>query len=315
MQLIVLGMHRSGTSALARVLNLMGCYAGDESAFNPAQPDNPKGYWERRDVWAVNERTLALLSASWCRVGELDLARLTREVRRDLEQRARRVVLGLDPHRPWMIKDPRLCLLLPIWRPALERPICVLIYRHPLEVARSLEARDGFSNELSLALWERYVLGSLAESADLPRVLVSHQRLMQAPSTTVDVLLGELEGLGVRGLRAPALEELGAFIDPQLYRARVEGRERALLSGPAAELYARLEDGTALQLDASPPLSAFAAAELERHQSLLPPQPLVDDTTLGEDGLGEDDRDPGRMRTALRRWREELIRRGLLRDR
>ena len=60
----------------------------------------------------------------------------------------------------------------------------------------------------------------------------------------------------------------------------------------SAELYDRLEDGDALRLDPLPPLSAFAAAELERHQSLLPPQPLVDDASWGDDGLGEDDRGP-----------------------
>jgi hypothetical protein len=371
MQLIVLGMHRSGTSALARVLNLMGCYAGDESAFNPTQPDNPKGYWERRDVWALNERTLALLSASWCRVGDLDLAQLSQAARRDLEGRARGVVGRLDPHRPWMIKDPRLCLLLPIWRPALDRPVCVLIYRHPLEVVRSLGTRDGFSSELSLALWERYVLGSLATSADLPRLLVSHRRLMQDPSGTVEELLAELGRLGVRGLHPPGREELRAFVDPSLYRERLDDRERALLSGPAADLYGQLEDGSALQLDSLPPLSESARSALERHQSLLPPQPLVDAASSGDDGLGESDHDVDqlqdaleetlrhaqelealntlilrsrrwrlgnslgewfrrltrrpkqppaeehaeRMREALRRWRTDLVRRGLLRDR
>ena len=58
MQFLVLGMHRSGTSALARVLGLMGCHVGSDDELAPGDRANPKGYWERKDVWALDERML-----------------------------------------------------------------------------------------------------------------------------------------------------------------------------------------------------------------------------------------------------------------
>ena len=55
MQIIVLGMHRAGTSAVTRLINLMGAYLGPEEQLLPATPDNPKGYWERIDVLQLHE--------------------------------------------------------------------------------------------------------------------------------------------------------------------------------------------------------------------------------------------------------------------
>jgi hypothetical protein len=264
MQLVVLGTHRSGTSALARILNLMGCYVGTEDSFNPADEANPKGYWERRDVWALSEEVLESLGANWYDVADVDVDDLAPADRDRFTSRARSIVQRLEPHRPWVIKDPRLCLLFPLWRPLLERPVCVLIYRDPLEVARSLARRDRFPLALGIALWEHHTAASLAYSAGLPRLLISHRELLADPAAIARRLAAGLAELGVTGLRQPAAAELKAFIDPSLYRARGEEGEAASYLNPGqAQLLEALQDGSALELS-EPPQTSTAALDLIR---------------------------------------------------
>ena len=68
MQILVLGMHRSGTSMVARLLNLMGAYFAPEGVSLGANQENPKGFWERRDLCALNEMVLQSSGADWHRL-------------------------------------------------------------------------------------------------------------------------------------------------------------------------------------------------------------------------------------------------------
>src|SRR3954463_8792900 len=91
-QVIVLGMHRSGTSALTGLLRLLGLWAGEEDNFPPADDHNQAGYWEHRGVWAVDETILQALGASWSEIADLDLSRLEEEPRARIRERARKIV-------------------------------------------------------------------------------------------------------------------------------------------------------------------------------------------------------------------------------
>lgn len=267
MQLIILGMHRSGTSALARVLGLLGCYAGEEGDFPPADEANPRGYWERRDVWAADEELLAALGGSWDAVAELDPARLSAGDRERFESRVRAVVAKLDGQRPWVIKDPRLCLTFPYWRPFLERPICLLIHRSPLAVAQSIAARDPIPLPVGAALWERYNLAALAASAGLPRLLVSHRELLADPVGTARRLLAELEALGVGGLALPSPEALHGFIDPALDRHGHDAEaECRLCPAEILDLARAFDERRAFELDPVPEPSAWALDLLRLYQ-------------------------------------------------
>jgi hypothetical protein len=261
-QVVVLGMHRSGTSALTGLLRLLGLWAGEEKDFPPADDHNRAGYWEHRGVWSVNEAILQALGASWSEIAGLDLSRLDGEPRARLREQARTIVGELDQHGPWVIKDPRLCLLFPLWREVLEHPFCVLIYRDPLPVARSLAARDGFSISYGIALWEVYVRASLAATRGLPRVLVAHRELMTDPAAVLRRLhqsLTSLDGPGLAHLRLPATEEIRALVDPGLvHHPREPDSERSYLNPPQLDLLEALGDGTALDLEPVPPVSAGA---------------------------------------------------------
>ncbi len=251
-QVVVVGMHRSGTSLMARLLHAMGCYAGEEDQLPPPDVFNPTGYWEHRDVWALDEEILAALDATWLDPGKADLGRLTEKARKDFVKRARVIVDAFDAHGSWVMKDPRLAVLFPIWRQALERPICVLIWREPSAVARSIARRDGLPLAVGLALWEEYNRMMVASTSGLPRVLVSYQELVADPVEAVGRLHRDLVKAGAVDLRLPEAEELLAMIDPALDRHG--GGDEGLLNGPQTELCRALRDGTALEWEVVPPV-------------------------------------------------------------
>lgn len=238
MQLIVLGMHRSGTSAATRLLNLAGAYFGPEGVTTGANDENPKGFWERRDIRALNDALLHSIGCDWNRVSELKLDAFAPEVSAQFEKRASRLVMGMDAHRPWVAKEPRLCLLLPLWRKVLEAPICIHVLRNPLEVAASLRQRNGIPVDAGLALWEVYVRSAVNASKDMPTAFLSHQDLMAKPQETLRNLLDGLHGLGVSGLRMPSRVEIDSFIDPRLYRQRHDSPDLApYANAPQLELF------------------------------------------------------------------------------
>lgn len=271
-QVVVLGMHRSGTSALTGLLQLMGLWAGEEGDFPLADAHNEAGYWEHRGVWSIDEAILQALGGSWSEVADLDLSRLDAAVRNRLKQRAREIVRDLDQQGSWVIKDPRLCLLFPFWREILERPFCVLIHREPLPVARSLAARDGFPIPYGIALWEKYTLEALASTRGLPRVLISHRELLADPEATLRQLHQHLvlHRPELARFQVPTVEEIGAVLDPALvHHAHEPGIERTYLTPPQLDLLDALADGSALDLDSVPPLSPGARDLLAAFQGQL----------------------------------------------
>lgn len=241
MQLIILGMHRSGTSVLARMLNLMGAYFGPEGMSTGALPENPKGFWERRDVRALNDAVLHSIGCDWNRVHAFDPARVPDGVVAKFDAEASKLVLELDAHRPWMLKEPRLCLLFPLWRRLFEVPFCIHILRHPVEVASSLHRRNGMPIPVGLALWEKYARAALSASSDLPGIMVAHAELRSSPVATVARIHRQLEDAGIGGLRMPAAREIETFVDPGLHREDKDRSDlQAFADAPQIALYERM---------------------------------------------------------------------------
>jgi hypothetical protein len=271
MQLIVLGMHRSGTSVLARLLNMMGVYFGPEGMSTGANSENPKGFWERKDVRALNDFALQSAGCDWNRVSAFDIEALSAEVVEEFLVRAGKIVLEMDANRPWFIKEPRLCLLLPLWRRILEKPVCVHIHRSPVEVAASLQTRNRIPIEAGMALWQRYVVSAHAASEGLPAVTVAHRELMTAPMDVVSRLHRELDVLGVAGLRQLMPSEVESFVNEKLYRER-EHREdlRGFRDASQVALHEAVAAGRKPQARLARPDKAARAA-LKEYESTLPP--------------------------------------------
>ena len=198
---LVVGMHRSGTSAVARVLNLLGLPLCDASDLMPHLNGNPTGHWESQTLMQFNERLLAEIGAYWNFVPDVDgpvgawhgLARHAAE--------ARGTFLRLHPTATWVWKDPRLCVLLPFWRTVLAcDPPVVLVLRHPLEISASLAKRDRVPQWQILLLWERSLRHALRGCAGAPLYVIHYQRLLADPLGTCDGLTSFMQerGLPVR---------------------------------------------------------------------------------------------------------------------
>ena len=247
MQLIVLGMHRSGTSAITRLLNMAGAYFGPEGIATPAKPENPKGFWERQDVRQLCDGLLQDSGFDWWRIGSFDVDAIPRDVRERHLGPFRDVLLGLDAHRPWVVKEPRLCLLLPLLRPMLEVPICLHVTREPLEVAESIAERNGFPLHVGISLWEVYTLRGLQASTGLPRCHLRYEDLLRDPVGTLEGVLDWLETEDVQGLHRPSAAEITAFVDPELHRQEREaGDRRGMLDGQQLELADATDAGALL---------------------------------------------------------------------
>jgi glycosyltransferase involved in cell wall biosynthesis len=270
MQIIVLGMHRSGTSAVARLLNMMGAYFAPERMELPVNQANPKGYWERRDVVNLNEEIFKALDISWDRLAAFTPKSINSEIVQRFQPYAAEIVLGLDAQRPWMLKDPRLCLLLPLWMPLLEVPVCVFVYRSPIQVAQSLAKRENFSLRLGMALWEKYNLCALENANPLQRILINYETLMQHPVATVKKLYEQLQQLEVQGLRLPSEKEIRTFLEPTLFHAQGDDSlQNAYITPQQAQLFNALQDGSILTMKPLPTLSGGAQEILDDYEQRL----------------------------------------------
>lgn len=168
--LVVLGMHRSGTSSVAGALTLLGATA-PKTLMAPAA-DNPKGFWESDVVMALNDALLSergLIWSDWRARGHDSMT---------VDPRIAQVMTGEFGEADLLVlKDPRLCRLFPEWRRALTEAgyliAVVSPIRTPAEVAASLVARNPLSREHGLRLWLRHVLDAELSSRGLPRHLMT----------------------------------------------------------------------------------------------------------------------------------------------
>lgn len=209
--LLVLGMHRSGTSAATGALSMLGFRLGP---VQPPGPDNPKGYFEHEATLRLDERLLDTLGRRWDDPRVLPAGWAGTQAVRALHGEMRSLLQAdFAGKEPWVLKDPRLCRLLPAWREVLEahaEPLLVLlVVRHPDEVAASLATRDQLPAPLGRLLWLRHVLESAEASAGLPRAILSYDALLAKPLEALRDVLGRI-GLPLRG---PASAGLEAFVD------------------------------------------------------------------------------------------------------
>jgi hypothetical protein len=196
---VVLGMHRSGTSAIARGLAALGVDLG-ERLMPPAPGNNEKGFFEDIDANALNNDLLAALGRSWDTVTALRPEDLEKVDLGPFRLRAVDLLRDRTAGKPvFGLKDPRISLVMPFWKSVFAHlgldTSYVMCARHPLSVARSLHRRDGMELEKSLYLWLDHVTCAMLGSEGEPRVVVEYDRLMSDPQ-------GELARMA-RGLALP----------------------------------------------------------------------------------------------------------------
>jgi hypothetical protein len=217
MGVLVLGMHRSGTSAITSVIGQLGPDLGDRRDLIAPNEANQKGYWESRSLTEFQESLLQKLGGDWARPPSLQPGweRDWRLVRRlGLARRTFRQVYG--GAEQWLWKDPRTALLLPFWRRALRfEPIVVGIFRNPLEVADSLATRDKMPKRQALRLWETYNRALLANARGLPAFITSYEDLLNDPVAVAGELSTFLKTQGLT-VSTPGDDALRSCVDVAL---------------------------------------------------------------------------------------------------
>ena len=219
MSVIVTGMHRSGTSATARVVEAFGLTAGAGPMMEPA-PDNPRGFFERRDVADFNDAWLRKLGGAWWAPPAVRAQ--TWQHLDELELRGARAQIDLfgPESTSWYSKDPRTALLLPLWdRLALrEHPVIVCV-RHPGEVAASIGLRNGFSARRALALWSAYTTAAVNHAATRPAMVIDYAAFLDAPTRTAAALEEFLQQTGHASGPDWSLDRAARLLERTLRRA------------------------------------------------------------------------------------------------
>src|SRR6476661_6439102 len=190
-------MHRTGTSSVARLLMLLG--ADSPRNLMPAREGNEPGHWESEPIVDMHDEIFASIGSSWQDVSPFPRSWFGSAAGKRYRTIAAELVEQEFGESPlFVIKDPRISRLVPLWLAVLEDlgidPAFVIPVRNPLEVAASLKARDSIPPARALLLWLRYSLESERATRGQSRVFVSYPRLL---SDWEQVARGISEGLDI----------------------------------------------------------------------------------------------------------------------
>lgn len=193
---VVLGMHRSGTSAITRGLRALGVALGERTAPGVVG-ENDKGFWEDVDLQELNNQMLSFLDSSWDDVRPVSSADVTRLERAGFPARCQALLAAkLDAESVFGLKDPRLARLIPFWgrvfRDCSFDVVYVIALRNPLSVVRSLAKRNGMDPVQGYLLWADHVLASLLATEGEGRVLVDYDLLMAEPTAQLQRMAAAL---------------------------------------------------------------------------------------------------------------------------
>lgn len=215
---VVLGMHRSGTSALAGILARHGCTLPQEVM--PANDFNPKGYYESLLTYNLNDAIFRAQETSWDDwqvfpqdwYGTADMDASLAEGRKVLQNEFKDAPISV-------LKDPRICRLMPFWSQLFDnenlQPTYLLIHRNPIEVANSLLRREGWPISVGFLLWLRHVLEGESGSRGAARSFTSYERLLTDWRTVIGRFQSDT-GLTLPLTSDAAAEEVTSFLSSDL---------------------------------------------------------------------------------------------------
>lgn len=294
---VILGMHRSGTSMIARMCNLLGAEIGPD--LMPPGPDNPRGFWEHRGIVELNDRILGTLGLAWNDPLSLPEGWTASAEAQTLAQELRALLTAdfAAASLP-MVKDPRICRLLPLWLPLLRsaglEPRFLIVVRNPLEVERSLAARNGFPAARSYLLWLRHMLDAERFTRGLPRAFLSYEQVLVDWRNYLKPAWQQLQLPWPTDTRVP-FEEIDRFATPGLrhHSASIEMLEAhphlARFLGRADRAFREAVDASDQTLHHDQPMlnSAFDAVQRDLADILFLFDPLLTDLRLRGTGLAE----------------------------
>ena len=229
--IFVLGAHRSGTSAVTRMANLLGAHL--PSKILGINESNPQGHWEPEEVIALHDDALKSARSSWFDLFDIDEHWFTSIEAAEWAYKIKSYIIReLTKYPIFVVKDPRICLLFPLWISALRQigiePRCILPFRSPIEVAESLTKRNAHAMpggflppEHGYLLWLRYVLAAERHTRGLQRSFVAFDALLSDWESEADRIadqLGIVWPLQDRGTRG----DISAFLSRE-YKHQNQG--------------------------------------------------------------------------------------------
>ena len=220
---LVAGMHRSGTSAATRVLSILGCGL-PRDLVPPSRNDNDRGFWEAKPIVELDNEMLASTGSYWDDWNQIRPEWFGSPAAEQFVTQAGELIHSAFNDAPVIVlKDPRICRLLPIWIKAVQlagyAPSVVMPVRSPLEVVQSLQKRSQIDTSIGYLIWLRHVLDAEFHSRDYARTVVLYQTLMtdwQAWARKVERDLS----ITFPRLSVVAEDEVSEFIEPSLWRSR-----------------------------------------------------------------------------------------------
>lgn len=267
--ILVMGMHRSGTSAVTRMLNLLGVDLGSR-LIAPGE-DNPLGFWEHAEAVAQHERLLASFGMTWDDPQPLPEGWLESDAAKDAVAGIRAIAdSDFASSRMWAVKDPRLSRFVPLWRKALKSRVrlkAVIVSREPDNVALSLAGRNGIPAGVAQLLWARYLADAEEGSRGLPRSLVHFEELMRDWVGASARIAAELD-IPLR-MDETARAAVDSYLTQSLYH-----NQSAPLPG-ASNLALPLYEALHGSQSSAAALSGFAAARADFEQRIAPFLPAI----------------------------------------
>lgn len=214
---IVLGMHRSGTSAVSGIFHLAGFDLG--KSVMGGNECNTKGFFENYRIMLFNEDLLLKLNVNWHSTTVVQYEWWKAASREESVRKLKALILEeFEADAPLLIKDPRICILLPVFLQAFTElgiePFFVLVYRSPAEIAESLKKRDGFSLEKGFRIWLDHMLMAERHSRGYPRMFINYADVLSDPISPLQNLLHAFlpELAPERGIS----EKIRQFVEPGL---------------------------------------------------------------------------------------------------
>jgi len=293
----VLGSSRAGTSLTARLLNLAGVYLGareellggearqlageGEAVRAKAKRSNPEGHWEHYRLMRFNEWILRRLGGNW-REPPSPPPRweLSEGLAAERAEAQALLAESFDGRSLWGWKDPRNSLTLPFWRRLLPSMRCVICVRNPVDVARSLQRRDGLPLARGVELWLAYLAAALVNTSGTPRLLVRYEDYFEDPAGTAARLI-RFAGCEDALSSPDAERRLTEAIDARMWRNRAGSVSPTGFGSPsAATLFRMIEPLTkavdedrdpADRLTASSSADAYAEDLLRHRQASAAP--------------------------------------------
>ncbi|MFZ2727423.1 MAG: hypothetical protein WAX77_14305 [Methylococcaceae bacterium] len=224
--ILILGMHRSGTSVLTRIINLLGADIAHDLMENNFA--NETGYWESIELAKIHDDILASFNSSWDDIlpNTLYLQKENTNYYKTLLNDY--LLKTFSQSNFFVIKDPRLCKLIPLWLEVLAQSnigVKVIIpFRNPLEVAGSLQKRDGFSTEKSFLMWLRHILEVEQHTRGLKRCFINYVQLLNNHQQVIEAITKQCAIQWPYEIES-VLNQVNQFIDPSHYHQRIDNEQ------------------------------------------------------------------------------------------